>query len=225
MDEVWKDVKGYEGKYQVSNLGNVKSLLDKQLNKREMILKPSLSHKGYLKVFLSKDSKKSSKTIHRLVAEAFIPNLENKKTVNHIDGNKANNRVDNLEWLSNSENQKHAWRLGLKQGLKGEKNPMYGKKLPNEVKLKISKTLKGKMAGEKHPMYGRYEDKSPSAKKVICLNNKQIFNCIKSAGREAGLKNPSSISACCRGKRNISGKINGEPAKWMYYEDYLKTIK
>ena len=225
MNEIWKDIKGYEGKYQVSSLGNVKSLLDKQLNKREIILKPSLNHKGYLRVYLSKDSKKSTKTIHRLVAETFIPNLESKKTVNHIDGNKINNRVDNLEWLSNTENQKHAWELGLKKALKGEKNPMYGKKLSNETKLKISKTLKGKITGENHPMYGRSGDKSPVAKKVICLNNKKIFKCVKLGAKEVGLKNPSGISYCCKGKRQSAGKVDGEPARWMYYEDYLKTIK
>lgn len=223
MIEIWKDIKGYEGKYQVSNLGNVKSLLDKQLNKREKILKPSFNDKGYLRVYLSKESKKATKTIHRLVAETFIPNLENKKTVNHIDGNKTNNRVDNLEWLSNTENQRHAWELGLKKGLKGDKNPMYGKNLSNETKLKISETLKGKMAGEKHPMYGKKGSDSPNSKRVICLNNKKVFDCIKLAAKELGLKNASGISYCCKGKRQSAGKVNGEPAKWMYYDEHIKN--
>ena len=225
MIERWKDIKGYEGKYQVSNLGNVKSLLDKSLKKREKILKPSLTHKGYLRVYLSKESKKSTRLIHRLVAEAFIPNLENKETVNHIDGNKTNNRIDNLEWLSNIENQRHAWKMGLKKGLRGERNPLCGKKLSNETKTKISKTLKGKMTGKNHPMYGVKGSNNPNSKKVICLNNKKIFNCIKIAGEEAGLKNPSNISACCKGKRNVAGKMNGKPAKWMYYDEYLEKCK
>ena len=211
MNEIWKDIKGYEGKYQISNLGNVKSLLDKQLNKREIILKPSLNHKGYLRVYLSKDSKKTTKTIHRLVAETFVPNLESKKTVNHIDGNKINNRADNLEWLSNTENQKHAWELGLKKALKGEKNPMYGKKLSNETKFKISKALKGKITGENHPMYGRSGDKSPVAKKVICLNNKKIFECVKLGAKEVELN--SLMDKVCALEEELSSLREYKVAK------------
>ena len=116
MQEIWKDVKGYEGLYQVSNTGKVKSL------KRHIILKPSLNPKGYLHIVLYKNAKSKAGIIHRLVAEAFIPNLENKPQVNHINGIKTDNNADNLEWCTNGENQKHAFALGLQTNI-GNNNP------------------------------------------------------------------------------------------------------
>ena len=114
MQEIWKDIKGYEGKYQISNLGRVKSL---QRNGRpERILRLNLI-KGYAYTTLSNGSRGNKKKlkVHRLVAEAFIPNPHNKPEVNHIDGNKLNNNVDNLEWVTHQENCKHAVKLGLRK--------------------------------------------------------------------------------------------------------------
>lgn len=92
MTEIWKDIKDYEELYQVSNFGRVKSLYTNR------ILKGSKNNRGgYLKVSLCKNNIKSTKTIHRLVAQAFIPNPENKPQVNHIDENKTNNMVSNIE--------------------------------------------------------------------------------------------------------------------------------
>lgn len=96
MDEIWKDIKGYEGLYQVSNLGRVKSLGNLQ-NKKEKLLKTNICN-GYYAVYLYKNSKKKICLCHRLVAEAFIPNPKNLPFVNHKDDNKLNNRMDNLEW-------------------------------------------------------------------------------------------------------------------------------
>lgn len=108
MDEVWKPIKGYEGCYEISNLGRVKSLARKVKSGRitkEIILVPIRNSHGYLQVDLCLNGKMKHHKIHRLVAEAFIPqNNETKETVNHKDYNKSNNRVDNLEWLSNREN-------------------------------------------------------------------------------------------------------------------------
>lgn len=227
MEEIWKDIKGFEDKYQVSNLGRIKSLKDKNGKYREKILKQCITQKGYLSIYLSLESKKYTYTIHRLVAQTFIPNTENKPQVNHIDGNKTNNRVDNLEWVTNQENSNHAWKYGLKVGCKGEKNPLYGTHLKEETKIKISNTLKGKIVGYKHPMYGKTYSDSPNAIKIICLNNLKIFGSIKEASEYAGLKRAANISACCKGKRNYCGKhpITGEKLQWMYYEDYLKQIE
>lgn len=117
--EVWKDVKDYEGSYLVSDKGRVKSLITGR------ILKPQCCGSGYLKVMLRVSYKVyKNAMIHRLVAEAFIPNPEQKKTVNHIDGNKCNNEVSNLEWATYSENLKHAYKSGLNYWCEGKGKPL-----------------------------------------------------------------------------------------------------
>ena len=127
--EIWKDIKKWEGYYQVSNFGNVKSLdrivihknrLHKQ-RKKGKILKPSINHKGYLTVDLRKQGLRKQFFVHRLVGMMFIDNLNNKPQINHKDGNKLNNNVNNLEWVTNKENIKHAFDVGLR------KPPMKGK--------------------------------------------------------------------------------------------------
>ena len=102
----WKDVPGYEGLYQVSNFGEVRSLFYRG-KKLVQILKAAADKKGYLHVGLWKDGKVRTKQVHRLVALAFIPNPNNLSVVNHIDWNKQNNRVDNLEWCTVRYNSMH----------------------------------------------------------------------------------------------------------------------
>ena len=98
MDEIWKDINGYEGCYKISNTGKVYSC------KNQKILRTFTDKKGYCYTVLFKDKKQRTKSIHRLIAEAFIPNPENKPEVNHIDHNKRNNNIDNLEWVTHFEN-------------------------------------------------------------------------------------------------------------------------
>lgn len=120
--EIWKDIKGYEGLYQVSNLGNVKSLVGwngKRYIEREKILKKTV-HQGrgnyYREVVnLAINKKRKMCKVHRLVAEAFLPNPNNLPQVNHIDGNPFNNKAENLEWCTARENVIHAVETGLKK--------------------------------------------------------------------------------------------------------------
>lgn len=124
MKEEWKEIKGFEGAYLVSNMGQVMSLLRPGTQHKEPVLRSlSLTHDGYVKIRLIGNGKDVTARIHRLVAEAFIPNPEGKETVNHKDGNKQNNSVDNLEWADRHEQLQHAYANNLKKPMKGENNP------------------------------------------------------------------------------------------------------
>lgn len=109
--EEWKDIKGYEGLYQISNLGNVKSVpRNGKYCTRIIPLYMSLSDRnGYKAVTLYKNGERATLSVHRLVAEAFVTNEENKNIVNHINGNRADNRATNLEWVTQSENIRHSF--------------------------------------------------------------------------------------------------------------------
>ena len=171
--EIWKDIEGYEGLYQVSNLGNVKSLdreyiqwnnytyTPKRYNGK--ILKPHLQRQGYVMINLSKNSKKKLALVHRLVAQAFIPNPNDYLEVNHKDGNKQNNCVDNLEWCNRKYNQKEAERLGLITRIKGEKN------VHNKSVLRLNKN--GEIIKEYYSITNGAED--------IGVNMKHISYCIR----------------------------------------------
>jgi hypothetical protein len=117
MNEIWHPCAGFETHYKVSNLGNVRSIGRVANNGhnngvrklQSKMLKPCLSKSGYLLVSFCVDNIKSNHNVHRLVARAFIPNESNKPQVNHKDGDKLNNCVENLEWATASENTKHAY--------------------------------------------------------------------------------------------------------------------
>lgn len=121
--EIWKDIVAYEGMYQVSDLGRVKSLKFSKLR----LLKNSFDKDGYLLVSLYKNGKQKTITTHRLVAQSFIYNKDKKPQVNHINGIKDDNRVQNLEWNTSLENIRHSYKNGLKKGFrisqKGGSNP------------------------------------------------------------------------------------------------------
>lgn len=151
MNEVWEDIKDYEGYYQISTFGRVKSLDRLVSGKRSnqklkgRILKQSAkkanrNYKRYV-VSLSKNSKCKHFMAHRLVAQAFIPNPENKPEINHKDGNPLNNNVENLEWATHKENLDHAYKTGLIP------NPLYNDsdeiaRLYIDEKLSIRKIAK-----------------------------------------------------------------------------------
>jgi len=135
-----KDIKGFEGLYAITKDGQVWSYpkewvsnnkLKQVFKKKGIFLKLSLNKKGYLLVRLCASYQKKSFLVHRLVAKAFIPNILNKDTVNHINGIKIDNRVENLEWCSNIENMRHGYKIGLfKNKIKNQKRSPLGRYLP-----------------------------------------------------------------------------------------------
>lgn len=144
--EIWKDVVGQETRYCVSNLGNIHSLdrvtitLRGSRTLKGRTLKPSLSKRGYYVFNLLYSGKQKITTVHRLVAIAFLPNSKNLLEVNHINGIKTDNRVENLEWCTHQENMEHAFKNNLVNSSFGEKHPK--SKLTNIQVIKIRLRLK-----------------------------------------------------------------------------------
>ena len=150
IEENYSNISGYEGLYQVSNTGKVKSLLRLESfpsakvkgrnftrKRRERILSPAPDKDGYLKVVLCKNSILENFFVHRLVISAFKQNLTNLPQINHIDGNKLNNTIENLEWCSSSHNNYHRYRLNLIDIKKISGENHWNSKLKEEDILKI----------------------------------------------------------------------------------------
>ena len=129
-NEIWKEVEGYNGDYLISNLGKVKSLK----HKNPKILIATIDSKGYYKVNLCKNNFVKTHRVHKLLADTFIPNPNNKPTINHINGIKTDNSLKNLEHISFSDNSLHAYKIGLskvsiKEAIETRKKQIYSKKL------------------------------------------------------------------------------------------------
>ena len=170
--EIWKDVTGYEGLYLVSSYGRVKSV------KSGLILKPTQKNCGGLQLKLSKNGKSKGFQISRLVAIAFIPNPEGKPCVDHIDGDKSNNRADNLRWVTTKENCN---------------NPI--------TKSRLNKKIGEYMVGR---LGGLHQRAKQIAMYSICGDLIKTFLSVKDAQRETGL-NDSNIVKCCKGIKKTCG--------------------
>lgn len=195
MDEIWKDVVGYEDLYKVSNLGNI-SGKDRicfnegrnfEFHKKEKLLSQCDCSSGYKSVLLFNNGKRKLTLAHRIIAQAFIPNPEHKLYVNHIDGDKYNNIVSNLEWVTASENQLHAFKIGIK---KPTNTNRFGSENTNSKPI-----YQYKMNGE----FVKY------------------FGSIIDASRETGI-NKSGISSCAsfRYKNSHAGGF-----LWRYEKDKI----
>lgn len=202
--EIWKDIQGYDGLYQVSNIGRVKSLNYSRTGK-EKILKPCKAN-GYLQVYLYKEGKSKMYKIHRLVAMAFIPNPDNLPCVNHIDEDKSNNCEDNLEWCTVAYNNTYGTRIQRQaESLKGFKHSEEtrkklsearkgkhhseeskakmseshkGKPKSEEAIKKMSESLKGKYKGENSPLYGKPKSEE-HRKKIIESHMRRKVYCVE----------------------------------------------
>lgn len=130
MEEIWEKIPGYNGLYLISNKGKVKSLH----RKNPILLKQSIDT-GYSRVTLTINYKTEIFRVHRIVASVFIPNPENKPQVNHIDGNKLNNDIKNLEWCTNAENQIHAYKIGINKNRK--LSIEHKEKMHSKIKRKV----------------------------------------------------------------------------------------
>lgn len=190
--EQWKDIKDFEGLYQVSDMGRVRSL-DRRMGSQNrfckgQIIRPDMSggaHYYYVGL-CHKSGKRVYKVVHRIVAEAFLPNPLNKPQVDHIDGNPYNNKSSNLRWVTASENQK---------------NPISQRRKSNALK------------GHSAPKLGE----SSRARKVkgvnIATGENVYFDCLTSAANYVNKKDTGHITQCCQGKRDTAYGY-----KWEYID-------
>ena len=190
INEEWRDVKGFEGMYEVSNKGNIRSV-DRFVNNKSHTktlikgtnIKPQINHKGYMAVILHKEGRPYSRVIHRLVAEAFIDNPNKLPQVNHIDTIKTNNAVENLEWITNYDNMQHAIANGC-----------YDNAFTERRLLAVKENLKKAVESRK--------------RQVSQYDRSGKFIRTYSSTREAGMLTgtcDSKITSVCRGKRKTTG--------------------
>lgn len=209
-EETWKPIPGYEDYYEVSTLGRVKRIKGKKGTHIGRILEGTLRN-GYLTVELASDDAAKVYRINRLVAQTFIPNPENKLEVNHINGIKTDNRVENLEWATHNENIQHAWETGLIRMTAAQRKKI------SEVNTgrHPSEATRSKMReAQKRRDYSE-EDKRKlfHPKKIIRVEDGKVFNSIRMARQFCGLKSDSGISQCLTGKLKTAGGYH-----WKYYE-------
>ena len=187
MEEIWKDVKGYEGLYQVSNYGRVKSM-ERTVschkffvkNWKEKILKPTLQNNGYYSLPLFREGKMKRYSVHRLVALAFVENGNNKKIVDHINGDKKDNRAINLRWVTSKENTNN---VNTKFNMKNTFDKMndFSRNMAKENSRK-SKIRAVVQIDDNNKIVGRYDSISEAAR-VTGYNKNSI-----STSRQANVR-------------------------------------
>lgn len=168
MQEIWKDIKGYEGLYEVSSLGRIRKIVKQAINK-----------KGYKIFNLVEGNNKKVMQVHRAVMLSFVPNPENKPQVNHKNGDKTDNRLENLEWCTAKENTVHALENNLRP------NKAY-----KEKKIKKAKSLRFDLIPvSQYDKNGNFIKKWSTIREAVKFYNLDLGN----------------ISKCCRGKRKSTG--------------------
>lgn len=201
MEEKWKDIPKYEGVYQISTMGRIKVTR----NGDERILVGVLDKStGYRRFSLYKDGKVERAYVHRLVAESFIPNAENKPEIDHINTIRHDNRVENLRWVTRKENRNNPISLEhLRVAFTGENSPHYGRKRSKETKRKISEALKSSPLN-----HGRTGVQCKNSQPVYQYDLKGIFIAEYAGQAEAaritGI-HQSDISNACNGKLSVAG--------------------
>lgn len=189
MDEIWRDIEGYKGLYQVSDQGRIRSLDRIVAHSRYgyktlkgRLLRPTKNGDGYFYINLYKDNHEKKYKTHRLVAQAFIPNPENKEEVDHINTKRDDNRVENLRWATKLENNRNS--------------------------------LTRKKRSENNPMRGKYGKDNPNSKSIYQISKDgnliRKWEGIKEAARNTEVY-PGNIVKCCQGKLNASGGY-----RWIY---------
>lgn len=219
MVEIWKDIEGYEGLYQVSNLGRIRNKKTKKLLKDIRTGR----NRMYRKVNLYKNGSRTNKPIHRLVAESFIPNPENKPEVGHKNAEGYDNIVwvnedgsidydkSNLEWVTRKENQNNnITKQRISNSCKGKIPWNYGKTFSDEHKQHIADSLKGKYTNSKNPNSKSIVQLTENGELIhywLCMKNAIDTLCIPQG----------SLSRCCSNRQN---KVY-RGFKWQYSDDYL----
>lgn len=192
-NEEWLPVVGYEGLYEISNLGKVKSLRDNNGKPREKILRQGKMKNGYLYVVLCKEGKVKTFLIHRLVAQAFIQNPNNYQTVNHIDENKENNCIDNLEWMDMKQQVNHGTCIQRRVAHTDYK-AFQEKRVANTDYKAIAAKIDYKEIGRKNA--------EKQSKRVYQYSLDSTLVAIWQSTRECGRQgyNQGNVAACCRGE-------------------------
>ena len=178
MEEEWKDIKGYEGRYQISSFGRVKSLNYRCTGREKILDFKSTNSRGYVIAKLCKEGKVKSYTVHKLVAEAFIPNPNNYKEINHRDENKINNHVSNLEWCTRKYNCNY-----------GTRNK------------RVSKSHKGKTKGSKNGRARKILCVT-TGKPFNCIKDAAKCYSINYSTLKGGIKKGSKV-----GKHPVTGEL------------------